>query len=212
MPTNIAVPELRRYAPDALRMVGIPLGQADETAEMLVWTEAVYGGALRFVQQNRARLHWVPRPRMRVVSETADEINLDGRGGSLLELGIRLMDFVCAEALAHGSRRILVENVYGPVFMPYLMACAAERGVQVTAGWDVLPSGRSATDREPRSTMTVDASVRRGARPEDGRDCEGFRNAVETGIDLDDDDFASIVQLWEMLRVPTSERSRSHAG
>ena len=45
--SHIAVPELRRYAPDALRMVGIPLGQSDETADMFVWTEAVVGGAVR---------------------------------------------------------------------------------------------------------------------------------------------------------------------
>lgn len=211
MTTNIAVPELRRYAPDALRMVGIPLGQADETADMLVWTEAVHGAALRFVQNNRARLLWVPRPRIRVVTESADEVVLDARGGSLLEFGVRIFDFVCAEALVSGARRVRVRNVYGVVFLPYLFACSADRGVRVVADWDSREE--SLLDGSPESgiVLTLDATVHENFKP-DGIDCPSFRDVVEAGIDLDEDDFASIVELWEMLRVPTSERSRSHAG
>jgi hypothetical protein len=206
MTANIAVPELRRYAPDALRMVGIPLGQADETADMLVWTEAVTGGALRFVQTNRARLNWTPRPRARVVTETPEEVVVDVRGGSLLEFGIRIFDFVCAETIAAGSRLVRVRNVYGAVFLPYLIGRAAERGVRVEAdGFSPeAGAGEKCADLTLRATLT-------GAGGE-GLDIPAYINAVDHGIDIDDDDFDVVIQLFEMLRVPTSERSRSHAG
>ncbi|MER6975646.1 hypothetical protein ABT317_00870, partial [Streptomyces carpinensis] len=47
-------------------------------------------------------------------------------------------------------------------------------------------------------------------RPVD--DDPAYRNALARGIPLADEDFAEITSLFEMLRVPTSERSRSHAG
>jgi hypothetical protein len=198
--TTIAVPELRRYAPDALRMVGIPLGQADETADMLVWTEAVTGGALRFVQSHRARLNWVPRPRPRVVRETPGEAVIDARGGSLLEFGIRIFDFVRAETAAARSRRVRVRvrNVYGAVFLPYLVARAAAQGIRIEYG------AEGHTGLVLRATAT-------GAAAE-GLDTPAYRRAVERGIDIDERDFDAVTQLFEMLRVPTSERSRTHAG
>jgi hypothetical protein len=209
--TTIAVPELRRYAPDALRMVGIPQGQSDETADMLVWTEAVVGGAIHFVQRNRARLLWVPRPRMRVVAESPEEIVIDARGGSLLEFGVRIGDFTCAEALAAGARRVVVRNVYGLVFLPYLTTRAAERGVEVTASWVGEHTPTAESGDEPRTVITLESRV--GGEPSaTGLDTPSWRDAVERGIELDDDDFATIAQLFELLRVPTSERSRTHAG
>lgn len=203
--TNIAVPELRRYAPDMLRMVGIPLGQADETADMLVWTEAVTGGALRFVQSHRARLNWIPRPRPRVAADSPEEVVIDVRGGSLLEFGIRVFDFICAETLAAGARRVRVRNVYGEVFLPYLIARAAERGVHVKAG-----DGPAAGPSEESAGLTLRATVTgpAGAVLAD----PAYLDAVDHGIEIADDAFDSVIQLFEMLRVPTSERSRTHAG
>jgi hypothetical protein len=206
MMTYIAVPELRRYAPDALRMVGIPLGQADEIADMLVWTEVVTGGALRFVQTNRARLNWIPRPRPRVVTETPEEVVVDIRGGSLLEFGIRIFDFVCAETVAAGSRRVRVRNVYGAVFLPYLIARAARRGVHVEADSDSPNAGASENCAE--LMLQAKATGVAGA----GLDTPAYLDAIDHGIDIDDHDFDTVIQLLEMLRVPTSERSRSHAG
>jgi hypothetical protein len=203
---TIAVPELRRYAPDALRMVGVPVGQADEVADMLVWTQAATGAAVRFVQDNRARLNWQPRPRLRVVEENDDEIAVDARGGSLLEFGPRIFDFVQAETVAHGFRRARIVNVYGAVFLPYLVARAAERGIRVHASFPE-PSEEGS---EPRGELLLEASR---VRADLGAlQTEDYWTAVDRGIELTDADFATVVGLFEMLRVPTSERSRSHAG
>jgi hypothetical protein len=203
---TIAVPELRRYAPDALRMVGIPVGQAGEVADMLVWTQAVTGAAVRFVQDNRARLNWQPRPRPRVVEENLDEIVVDVRGGSLLEFGPRVFDFVQAETAAHGFRRVRVVGVYGAVFVPYLVTRAAERGIRVDASFPESSAGGC----EPRGELLLEAS-RVGATP-GALQTEAYRAAVDCGIELTDADFATVIGLFEMLRVPTSDRSRSHAG
>jgi hypothetical protein len=209
--TNIAVPELRRYAPDALKMVGIPAGQADDCADMLTWTEAVVGGAVRFVQHNRARLLWTPRPRARIISETAGGIVVDARGGSLLELGVPIFDFICAEAMAHGQRLMRVNNVYGRIFLDYLTARCAQRDVLTDT--QLLGGEHVSKTAEPATDLTVHA-VAGTADPDlaSGLDTAAYRRAQAHGIELADEDFRTITELFEMLRVPTSERSRSHAG
>jgi hypothetical protein len=209
--TNIAVPELRRYAPDALKMVGIPAGQADDSADMLTWTEAVVGGAVHFLQRNRARLLWTPRPRTRVVSETSSQIVVDARGGSLLELGIPIFDYICAEAIIGGQRALRVNNVYGQVFLDYLVARCAHRGVLIET--TILPDGPPASEAEGTIGLLVHASASAGQKKTaEGLDTAAYRQAVARGINLTDEDFHTITSLFETLRVPTSERSRSHAG
>jgi hypothetical protein len=210
--SHIAVPELRRYAPDALRMVGIPLGQADETADMLVWTEATVGGAVRFLRVHRARLLWVPRPRIRVLHSDTELVTLDARGGSLVEHGVRISDFVTAEAVAHGRRRVRVHNVYGRVFLPYVVARAADHGVAVTAIFEGRVEPTSDPALEPRMDLVLEAELDADAGRHGVNGSADYHAAVERGIDLAHDDFASLLQLFEMLRVPTSDRSRSHAG
>lgn len=202
--TTIAVPELRRYAPDALRMLGIPIGQADETAEMLTWTEATGGGALEFVRRHRARLLWKPRPRARIVADSPQALVVDARGTSLLELAVRLADLVCGESLRPEPRPVRVVAVWGDPFVPYLRAISAERGIDVAADLAPDPDGLD-LPRElwlrghPTTPRAVDADP-------------AYRAAQARGIPLSEEDFTEVTQLFEMLRVPTSERSRSHAG
>ena len=213
MVTNIAVPELRRYAPDALKMVGIPAGQADDCADMLTWTEAVIGGAVHFVQNNRARLLWTPRPRAHVVSEAPGEVVVDARGGSLLELGIPIFDFVCAEAKVHGQRLVRVNNTYGQIFLEYLTARCAQRGVLVDTQI-IADSDQTAESAYPAIDLAVHADGGTAVESDStrGLDTVAYRQALAHGIELTDEDFHIITSLFEMLRVPTSERSRSHAG
>lgn len=202
--TTIAVPELRRYAPDALRMLGIPLGQADETAELLTWTEATGGRAIEFVRRHRARLLWKPRPRARIVSDGPEELVVDARGASLLELGVRLADLVCGEAMRPDPRPIRVVAVWGTPFVSYLRAISAERGIEVSA--DLAPDTDGLdVPRELSLRSNRTAPRRLDTDP-------AYRASLAQGIAMSEEDFTEITQLFEMLRVPTSERSRSHAG
>lgn len=204
----VAVPELRRMAPDALRMVGLPIGQADETADMFVWTEAVTGRALRFLRLNRNRMLWSPRARLGVVRERQNEVVLDARGGSLLECGIRVVDFACGEAARQGSSMsVVLENTHGSLFLEYLVWRSAVRGFRVRAS--VAGGGQEPADVEPLSGVRFHVA----AAEEDAPRLPGsYRAARDNGLMVMPDDFTSFSELFEMLRVPTSERSRSHAG
>jgi hypothetical protein len=212
MTVLVAVPEIRRLAPDALRMVGLPQGQADETADMVAWTEAVVGGALRFMRLNRARLLWVPRPRVAIAMQKPGQAALDVRGGSLLEFGIRIFDFLCAEALEHGGIQASVSNTYGTVFLPYLVWRLRVSGVAIEC--DRLKQSPNSDHDEPPGEIIVRATALDVAGDAHWQDDHAarFDLAVDHGVEVDDDDLMSFNQVFEMLRVPTSERSRTHAG
>jgi hypothetical protein len=207
---RVSVAELRRVLPDALRMVGIPLGQADPVAEMVIWTAAMSTGAFAFLRRRRAQMLWVPRPRAVISNRNNGCIEVDARGASLLELGQPIFDLAVAEAITAGPTDIRVHRTYGDLFLPYLAWRAARQGVDVTVtkatgdetnggaaafAEDALQLSAVATAADATTTLPV---------------C--YLDAVRDGIWLDRVDFDFLMAQFEMLRVPTSERSRSHAG
>lgn len=208
---QVAIPELRRMAPDALRMAGIPLGQADETADMFVWTEAVTGRSLRFLRLNRSRLLWSPRPRLAVVSEGSHETVLDARGGSVLDFGVRVANFACGEAASGSPVTVLLDNTYGSLFLPYLMWRSGVWGYEARAR---VVGSNGDTQAEPPDVEPL-VRVRLEVAPSRrGAPClpDAFCVGLDDGLTVAKEDFMAFNKLFEMLRVPTSERSRSHAG
>lgn len=211
-----SVPELRRLAPDALRMAGLPLGQSDESADLFVWSEVMTGGALRFLRLNRARLLWSPRPRPVVTHTGEGTAQVDARGGSLLELGIRIADFARGEAAGRSGATVTVSHTYGSLFLPYLAWRCGRFGYD--ASFTALDGAELTADPDERRTdVRLELSV--ADPPTDpprlsdpAAAPERYRRALDEGLDVDADDFASFNELFEMLRVPTSERSRTHAG
>lgn len=214
-----SVPELRRLAPDALRMAGLPLGQSDESADLLVWTEIVTGGALRFLRLNRPRILSSPRP-MPAVTHTAPGIaHVDAHGGSLLEHGIRIVDFARGEAAVNSGATVTVSHTYGSLFLPYFAWRCDQYGY--TTSFTALDSTGAAMPPDPaerRVDVRMDVSPpdeptnRRPQLSDPTTAPEPYRRAVDEGLDVNEGDFASFNELFEMLRVPTSERSRTHAG
>lgn len=208
---RVSVAELRRVLPDALRMVGIPLGQADSVAEMVIWTEAMSTGAFAFLRRRRAQMLWVPRPRVVISNREDGCVEVDARGGSLLELGQPIFDLAVAEVLTAGPTDIRVHRTYGDRFLPYLVWRAARQGVDVTvskATGDDLDGGTAAFAEDALELSAVLAAPDDRATALPG----GYLDAVRDGIWLDRVDFDFLMAQFEMLRVPTSERSRSHAG
>lgn len=203
---EVAVPELRRYAPDMLRVLGIPIGLSDEVADTLVWSEAAIGGAVRFVQVNRPRLFWTPRPRLRVLTEDDLESVIDARGGSLLEFGARIIDYAVARARNLGSATVHVDQTYGEIFIPYLRHLAEYRGMRVEI------AAFNTADRTGRITFVATPIGEGAGSPEVAGWRRAYQKSVASGLDMTQEDFTTVTELFEMLRVPTSERSRTHAG
>ena len=208
--TRVSVPELRRVLPDALRMVGIPLGQADSIAEMLIWTAVMSPDAFAFLRRRRAQLLWAPRPRAIIASRGDGSVEIDARGASLLELGPPIFDLTVAEALTAGATDIRVHRTYGDLFLPYLIWRAGRQGVEVTVSkptGDELDGGAAAFAEDALGLSAIRARPDRAAALP-----ARYLDAVRDGIQLDELDFEFLMAQFEMLRVPTSERSRSHAG
>jgi hypothetical protein len=207
---RVSVAELRRVLPDALRMLGIPLGQADSVAEMVIWTAAISTGALTFLRRRRAQMLWVPRPRAVISNRDDGCIEVDARGASLLEFGQPIFDLAVAEAITAGPTDIRVHRTYGDLFLSYLTWRAARQGVDVTiakATGDESDGGAAAFAEGALELSAVATAAGAGTAPPGG-----YLDAVRDGIWLDRGDFDFLMAQFEMLRVPTSERSRSHAG
>ncbi|HEY1777552.1 MAG TPA: hypothetical protein VGG41_15440 [Solirubrobacteraceae bacterium] len=206
---RVSVPELRRVLPDALRVHGIPLGQADAVAEMVIWTAATSPGAFAFLRRRRTRLLWTPRPRAVITKRHPGAIQIDARGASLLELGQPIFDAVVAEAVTVGPTEARIHRTYGDLFLPYLAWRAAGQTVEVTVRkttGDEADGGAAAFEEDALvlSAVATDEPV---ITPP-----AAYLDAVRDGLLLEPQDFEFINAQFEMLRVPTSERSRSHAG
>src|SRR5262245_16797776 len=192
---RLAVPEIRRMAPDALRMLGLPMGQAEEASEAVVWTEAVVGGALRFLRLHSARLLWVPRPRVALYRQGRSAWLVDARGGSLLEFGRRITDFARCEASSATPVTLRVRNTYGAVFVPYLISRVNEHGISVSmAPSPIASSLEAASGDRPEKRQDIDVHMTQGppvhqvsafdAVPPDAE--ERFRVALRHGVTVDE--------------------------
>lgn len=241
-PVHVAYPELRRMAPEALRVAGLPLALADEAADLLAWTEAAVGGGLAFVRTGEHARG--DGSAVEVVRTEAGAAVLDCGGTSLLEIGLRVVDFACAGAPA---RAVLVRNTCGPQFLPYLVRRCALRGYATEARY----AGPRFPGRRSRSVGRAEAAagpdgLQLAVWPDEGRDgynLDGTRDglgavvvtcrrgegsvdaagadgacearaaeAVRRGMDVDDADYRAFSALAVQIRVPTSERSRAQAG
>jgi len=152
-----AFPELRRTAPDVLRMAGVPLALADEGADLLIWTEAAVGGALAFLRERRHERSGSPA--VRSLTDAGDHVVVDLGGVSLLEMGLRAFDFACARAASGAAGMAVLRDTAGPQFLPYLARRCAQRGYAVRATWD----GEAVPVRDGWSPSAVEAV------PADGR-------------------------------------------
>jgi hypothetical protein len=181
---HVSVPELRRMAPDALRMSGLLRSQADECAEALVWTEAAFGGAISHLADSKNSLGLLKKGGLKCL-RSPNGISVDARGGSLLEVGIRVFDFAWATARAeNGHSRVLLKNVNGFRFLPYLVLHYAKQGAMVVArkrdaGFPLATN--------VRSLLTVTGS------------CTGSRSsALTVARDFDDEDHRPPAFFLEM--------------
>ncbi|WP_143668048.1 hypothetical protein [Streptomyces carpinensis] len=94
-----------------------------------------------------------------------------------------------------------VVAVWGTPFVPYPRAFAAERGVEVEEVEADLASEPGGLDH-PRALCLRGRPT--APRPVDHD--PAYRNGLARGIPPADQDFAEITSLFEMRRVPTSER------
>lgn len=207
---RVAIPEIRRMMPDVLRMVGIPFGQAEICAELATWTEAAKGGTIVFLRDHRERLEWIPRPRALVLAEDPGEFVVDARGGSWLELGPAILGFAMANASRAGYAAGSVRNVFGELFIRYLESAAARHRYKFQAR-PVAAGGTGPAAVEAQGEYQVSCVL--GAEPRSvSADEARYRAKLVSGLDIPEDEFLYFRSLHEMLRVPTSQRSRSHAG
>jgi hypothetical protein len=208
---HVSLPELRRIGPDALRGAGLHLAQADEAALMVTWTEAAIGGALAEAGALRER---PPSSPGRLAIRTADTgaVVVDAGGRGLLELGVRMADFACAEAAARPGTRVVVRGTSGARFVPYLVRRCGFLGYRavgryVPSATDAdAPWAAAAWPREPARGRDRRLVVVRAPRAESAR--AHALAAIDDGLhDLLDGDVAGLVLCCDRPTAAGADRS-----
>jgi hypothetical protein len=191
--------------------MGIPLGQADSIAEMVVWTATRSDEVFALLRRRRAQMLWQPRPRAVMAGRADGLVEIDARGAGLLELGPPIFDCAVACVGAAGVAEVRVHRTYGDVFLPYLVWRAGRQGFSiriVEPTRDAIDGGQAAF----RPDALILAVSDQAPDPTQLDPPAEYVSAVRHGIRLAPVDFQFLMSQFEMLRIPTSERSRSHAG
>jgi hypothetical protein len=133
---HIAYGELVRGAVEALRMIGLSFGQADDCAEGFVWTEAVLSRGydlLRFTDEQRPSAGW----RVPALSGLAlDPRMIDLTGLPLLSYGARLADLTSTIAKGAGRMASVVAiGATGGHIAPYIAYRVARAGCAAGVMW-----------------------------------------------------------------------------
>src|SRR5262245_19095596 len=128
---HVSYAELIRIAPEALRMLGIPFGHADDAVEGLVWTECVLGAgyaALKAARDRREACGWA-KPRL---SHAASAFEFAGT--PFLLYAARLADLVRI-SVPEGLSKFEIHDASGKLVLPYVAHRLAAADLSVVLFW-----------------------------------------------------------------------------
>ena len=125
---RVSMGEIPRIGLDVLRGLGLGYSIAWRGREMIAWSEAVHGCALKYMRLNSAKLVEAHKLGFEILEERTVSIRVNARGQSLLTIGPRAIDLAVACARRGSVGCVKLENVNGLFMSHALLASAAERG------------------------------------------------------------------------------------
>lgn len=126
---DISVDEIVRIGRWALRGLGMQFGVSERGAHLLAWTEAVEGGALRWLGDYDLRRAAGEIGPFRIERLADDRWAARTGGRSLLEVGPVGIDLLTYAARTFGAGRLDLLGVSDPLFLTGLCRLALQRGL-----------------------------------------------------------------------------------
>jgi hypothetical protein len=143
---KIPYAELSRTAGEALRMIGITIGQADDAAQGLIWTQTVLGlgcACARSADESRPSGGW----KSISIDDSAGPPKVSLAGNPLLFYANRIKDFVIAIATGQPAAQLSVSDTSGGWLCAYIAGGLAASGRSTVIRW--RPTGDISTEAPP---------------------------------------------------------------
>jgi len=237
---RLGYPELRRMAPEALRMIGLPLGLADRIADVLTWTEAATGRSLRAAARLDGQEQHVVLPDIHPATEDPHHPVIDCAGASMLIFAPLIVDYLAAES-HRGVYSATLRNYSDPSFLLYAayqnsragyrleISPAGHSSAQAQKFWESEELGEAPAYGQPELWVSItppghlarDAVSRFPGQilPEESPLWGAVREATvrvdeakRTGIVVEDAELDWLRDITKRIRVKSSARSEMQAG
>ena len=127
--------ELTACLKKAFEGLGFSVGDYEDAAAMVVWSQMHGFNGLQQLQQALPFLSDCPCLHAKLVSDTDQQALLDGQQSSVLLCGSQTVRLACAIARQHGSGHVRLDNCHNCKFIIQRLVSAAQLGTALIAYW-----------------------------------------------------------------------------
>lgn len=138
--TFVAVAELLRVAPWALRALGFSLGVAERGSVIVTLAEVLHRDGLRTLRVRNDTIRCGAAVTSTRVNTGPGALKIDASGKSLIEVGPAAIDLAASATARHDFARLTIEGIPDPEFLPSVLSLAPAYGLTAVAVFGGLDS------------------------------------------------------------------------
>jgi hypothetical protein len=138
--TFVAVAELLRVGPWALRALGFSFGVAERGSAIVTLAEVLHRNGLRALRVRKDALHRGAALTCTRVNTGPGAMKIDASGKSLIEVGPAAIDLAASATEGHDFARLTIEGILDPEFLPSVLSLAPAYGLTAIAIFGGLDS------------------------------------------------------------------------
>ena len=138
--TFVAVAELLRVAPWALRALGFSFGVAERGSVIVTLAEVLRRDGLRTLRVRNDTIRRGAAVTSTRVNTGPGALKIDASGKSLIEVGPAAIDLAASATARHDFARLTIEGIPDPEFLPSVLSLAPAYGLTAVAVFGGLDS------------------------------------------------------------------------
>lgn len=159
--TFVAVAELLRVGPWALRALGFSFGVAERGSVIVTLAEVLHRDGLRTLRVRNDTIRRGAAVTSTRVDTGPGALKIDASGKSLIEVGPAAIDLAASATARHDFARLTIEGIPDPEFLPSVLSLAPAYGLTAMAVFGGLDSPGG--DNASRTSWIIAAPSPSGA-------------------------------------------------